>query len=76
MVNASVAKLNQYSGDPAFERIREDFIAAQEDGAEHMELDTKNLEDEIRMDFMHALLTLGYDVGYSSEEQLLEVWIE
>jgi hypothetical protein len=76
MMLASVSKLNIYSGDTIFDRIYEEFRAAQEEGVLSIELDISNLENEIRLDFMTALVDLGYDVGYSSEEEVLEVWYE
>ncbi len=76
MILASVSKLNLYAGDPVYDRIHEEFIAAQEEGLVHLDLDVKRLEDEIRLDFMAALEDLGYEVGYSPEEELLEVWNE
>ena len=76
MIPAAVSKLNIYIGDPIFDRISEEFDAAQEEGLLSLELDVHNLEDEIRLDFMTALTVLGYEVGYSSEEELLEIWFE
>lgn len=76
MTLASISKLNIYLGDTVFDRVYEEFKAAQEEGILSLELDIKYLEDEIRLDFMTALVDLGYDVGYSSEEELLEIWYE
>jgi hypothetical protein len=76
MILATVSRLNNYIGDTAYDRLREEFDAAQEEGQTDMELDVSRLEDEIRLDFMSALMELGYEVGYSSDEEILEVWLD
>lgn len=76
MIPAAVSKLNNYIGDPAYDRLREEFDAAQEEGVLDLEFDVSRLDNEIRLDFMAALVDLGYDVGYSADDEILEVWFE
>lgn len=76
MMLASVSKLNIHIGDPVFDRLMEEFNAAQEEGLISLDLDVKRLDDEIRLDFMVALEDLGYEVGYSQDEEVLEIWHE
>lgn len=76
MMPASVSKLNIHIGDPIFDRLMEEFNAAQEEGLIGIDLDVRRLDDEIRLDFMVALEDLGYEVGYSQDEEILEIWYE
>ncbi len=76
MIPAAVSKLNIHIGDPVFDRIMEEIDAAQEEGLISMEVDVNRLDAGIRIDLMIALEFLGYDVGYSEDEELLEVWYE
>lgn len=76
MIPAAVAKLNMYIGDPVYDRISEEFEAAQEEGLQSVELDVRNLEPEIRMDFVRALFAIGYEVEYNEDEDTLEIVYE
>lgn len=76
MILASVAKLNMYIGDHVFDRVHEEFNTAQEEGLLSFEIDVHNMNDETRMDFMTAVSDLGYEIGYSANEEILEIWYE
>lgn len=76
MLLAAVSKLKIHNGDPVFDRLMNELEASQEEGLLYMELDVNNLPDDIRIDLVCAMEALGYEVGYSEEEQILEVWYE
>lgn len=76
MLLASVSKLNIHLGDPVYDRLIEEFNAAQEEGLLSLDLDINGLDDEIRMDLQIALSDLGYRAFYNANEEMLEISYE
>jgi hypothetical protein len=76
MMLASVSKLNIHMGDNTFDRVYEEFRAAQDEGLQQLDIDVTNLDDEMRMDFIIALEDLGYDVIYDANEEILDICYE
>jgi len=73
MINASVAKLNQYIGDTVFDRVMEEIDAAQEEGLSYFEVDVHNLDMNLKLDIVLALNEMGYEVELNDDAMILEV---
>lgn len=76
MIYASVAKLNQYKGYPAFDAIMHEIEAAQYEGLPEFELDLSGIEYEMKLDILCALENVGYAVNNTEEETYYKVSYE
>lgn len=76
MVHASVAALNQYDGDPDFDRVMNNIEAAQEEGDINFEVDLMGLDEDMVSVIMEALYHMGYEVDNTTHNDYLMVKYE
>ncbi len=69
MIHRSVAKLQRYLDDPAFESVMNELEAGMLEGYD-FKVETHRLEDEARLDLIQALFALGYDVESPEDGEL------
>lgn len=76
IVHARVAKLYQYLHDEEFSRVMRHVESALDEGLEAFDLEVDKLDDDIRLDLLEALETMGYTVVYDNHAQTFEVLID
>lgn len=73
ILHASLAKLNRYNGDQAFDRVIREIQAANEEGLDSYDVEIDNLDPNITLSIVVALENMGYNVTYERGDETLYV---